>query len=417
MPQKVYDELLDSSLKRVVDSPSSHMTRCPRCSMIIEKLESNPHDPEAQWQLQSSVGSPEAAVNRLKNRFRCRNCDCAFCAECLTTPYHEGETCQEFRDSKLVEKCRFCGSHLPFGTKSKVCSEKECQEREELRCHKKSDTCQHECLGVEGEQICPPCIHPECSREDSQTTEDLCNMCWTEDLGSAPIIQLKCNHFFHYNCVLNTLNKKWPGPRITFGFACCPLCKVPMVPKDPHPQIEFILKSFHELEDELKKRSLNRLKFEEMEKSPEIVDPNGKFHGNPQGFAMDRFVYFMCSECQQPYFAGQRVCEDVGDFDSKELVCGGCSGRDLTDDCPKHGNQFIEYKCKFCCSVASWYCWGNTHFCDACHKRQLNREYLNRIPPNLMPKCQGKEYCPLKIEHPHVTEFCLGCLICRAENM
>ena len=39
--------------------------------------------------------------------------------------------------------------------------------------------------------------------------------------------------------------------------------------------------------------------------------------------------------------------------------------------CPKHGTEAIEWKCKFCCSVASWFCWGTTHFCDDCHRKQV----------------------------------------------
>ena len=31
---------------------------------------------------------------------------------------------------------------------------------------------------------------------------------------------------------------------------------------------------------------------------------------------------------------------------------------------------FSEHKCQYCCSIASWYCWGKTHFCDSCHFRQ-----------------------------------------------
>ena len=41
------------------------------------------------------------------------------------------------------------------------------------------------------------------------------------------------------------------------------------------------------------------------------------------------------------------------------------------NSCPKHGTEAIEWKCKFCCSVASWFCWGTTHFCDDCHRKQV----------------------------------------------
>jgi hypothetical protein len=35
--------------------------------------------------------------------------------------------------------------------------------------------------------------------------------------------------------------------------------------------------------------------------------------------------------------------------------------------CPKHGTDYLEYKCRYCCSVAVFFCFGTTHFCNACH--------------------------------------------------
>lgn len=38
--------------------------------------------------------------------------------------------------------------------------------------------------------------------------------------------QLVCGHVFHYRCCQRVLINKWTGPRITFGFQQCPICKV-----------------------------------------------------------------------------------------------------------------------------------------------------------------------------------------------
>lgn len=60
---------------------------------------------------------------------------------------------------------------------------------------------------------------------------------------------------------------------------------------------------------------------------------------------------------QNPYFGGERACEgNQPDFDPKELICGGCC--DAKNNCTKHGTEYIEWKCKFCCNVALWFCWG-----------------------------------------------------------
>ncbi len=66
----------------------------------------------------------------------------------------------------------------------------------------------------------------------------------------------------------------------------------------------------------------------------------------------------MCFKCQQPYFGGMKACDQVNDYENfkkEELVCGKCAavavgGGDKT--CPKHGTDFIEYKCKFCCNIS-----------------------------------------------------------------
>ena len=42
------------------------------------------------------------------------------------------------------------------------------------------------------------------------------------------VFQLVCGHVFHRHCCRNVLQKKWVGPRITFGFSLCPICKVLM---------------------------------------------------------------------------------------------------------------------------------------------------------------------------------------------
>ena len=48
------------------------------------------------------------------------------------------------------------------------------------------------------------------------------------------------------------------------------------------------------------------------------------------------------------------------------MVCGACSGGGA-EVCPRHGIEFLDYKCRYCCSVAVWFCFGTTHFCNKCH--------------------------------------------------
>ena len=47
---------------------------------------------------------------------------------------------------------------------------------------------------------------------DSQHEGDWCNICWTEVLGAAPCVRLtSCGHVFHYHCVQDTLQQRWPS--------------------------------------------------------------------------------------------------------------------------------------------------------------------------------------------------------------
>ena len=73
--------------------------------------------------------------------------------------------------------------------------------------------------------------------------------------------------------------------------------------------------------------------------------------------------------------------------------------------CKTHGDEAIEFKCRFCCSVALWFCFGTTHFCEPCHK----------IAGSAKAKpCVGGGKCPLGIDHPaNGTEYALGCGLCR----
>jgi RCR-type E3 ubiquitin transferase len=157
-----------------------------------------------------------------------------------------------------------------------------------------------------------------------------------------------------------------------------------------------------------------------------------------------------------------------GDFDPSELICGGCVPHSADATCRKHGDAYIEYKCRFCCSVAVgcgslpsvlwpafspgcvvtppqvFFCFGTTHFCDTCHSQpgyMQNQQSAGKLPPcpalplcacsplcivcnamqvlNVVVVISGKEGdpaqgCPLKVKHPPTgQEFALGCGLCK----
>jgi hypothetical protein len=53
---------------------------------------------------------------------------------------------------------------------------------------------------------------------------------------------------------------------------------------------------------------------------------------------------------------------------------------------------------------------GSTHFCEPCHKRQVDGDYVSKYTKDKLPKCPGKDKCPLQIDHkPNGDESALGC--------
>ena len=107
------------------------------------------------------------------------------------------------------------------------------------------------------------------------------------------------------------------------------------------------------------------------------------------------------SEVEQYEFKG---------FKPEELVCAKCSSLGVsagTTKCDTHGTDFIDFKCRFCCSIAVWFCVGTTHYCDPCYRARRG------------PKpCKGEGLCDLKLDKMHPvngTEFALGCSMCRSQ--
>ncbi|KAJ9516987.1 hypothetical protein QJQ45_027375, partial [Haematococcus lacustris] len=140
-----------------------------------------------------------------------------------------------------------------------------------------------------------------------------------------------------------------------------------------------------------------------------LLVPGGSFEGRAVDLALTRFAFYKCSKCQQPYCGGLKGCgapepepqggppppppptgfmqraanflaaargvaaqaqAQAGSWAAEEphaLLCGSCCALQAGSDCSRHGTTFIEYKCKYCCRPAAWWCWGSTHMCDQCH--------------------------------------------------
>ena len=133
-------------------------------------------------------------------------------------------------------------------------------------------------------------------------------------------------------------------------------------------------------------------RYDNLETCPELVNADSPWHNRRGDYAMHRYMYYRCFRCkvptlsarfpafphplswwvtvplawlflgrclQEPYFGGERACGvlEVEGFSEKDLMCASCvgavsGGTGNVTVCPKHGADFIEYKCRFCCSTA-----------------------------------------------------------------
>ncbi|XP_068123982.1 E3 ubiquitin-protein ligase MYCBP2 isoform X16 [Hyperolius riggenbachi] len=334
----------------------------------------------------------------------------------------------EFREqtgkpaSSSSETCRFCGSRngTELSAVGSVCSDADCQEYAKTACSK-THPCGHPCGGVKNEDHCLPCLHG-CDKNATslkQDADDMCMICFTEALSAAPAIQLDCSHVFHLQCCRRVLENRWLGPRITFGFMSCPICKN----KINHTVLKDLMDPIKELYEDVKRKALMRLEYEGLHKSDAITTPGVRFYNDPASYAMNRYAYYVCYKCKKAYFGGEARCDaEAGqgdDYDPRELICGACSDVSRAQMCPKHGTDFLEYKCRYCCSVAVFFCFGTTHFCNACHD---DFQRMTSILKEELPHCpagpKGKQLegteCPLHVVHPPTgEEFALGCGVCR----
>jgi len=278
---------------------------------------------------------------------------------------------------------------------------------------------------------CLPCLDKSCAAAGSQlpSRDDYCCICGADKLYAAPSIQLACGHVFHAACCLAKLAARWSGSRITFSFMLCSTCREPMA----HWALEKVLAPLRELKAAVDGLALSRLRLEGLERAPEICAAGGRFFGDALGFATDRFAFAACDSCNTPYFVGMRACGaapgagggDAGnaggggaaagaaarDADAK-LLCSLCKPSPPGAACLKHGKGSLIYKCRYCCSVATWFCWGTTHFCDPCHLVAARKK-----TPDVQ-LCAGVAKCPLRVAHPpNGTELSLGCEACKLESI
>ena len=138
-------------------------------------------------------------------------------------------------------------------------------------------------------------------------------------------MQLTCGHVFHYHCCRNALTKRWSGPMIAFRFMFCSLCVVSCtihhkifdtlshtqihslthslihtqnIPIS-HPALSDVQEAIGELYEDVKRKCLLRLEYENQAQCNELTSPSSKFYQKPLEYAMSKYAYYLCCKCKK----------------------------------------------------------------------------------------------------------------------
>lgn len=92
--------------------------------------------------------------------------------------------------------------------------------------------------------------------------------------------------------------------------------------------------------DDVKKKCLERLKYEEREKNDKkLTEKTCIWYGKPLEYSLALYSYYECFKCKTSYFGGLKACEngiDEGpnkEFKPEELVCANCCSVEPIENC------------------------------------------------------------------------------------
>jgi len=218
-----------------------------------------------------------------------------------------------------------------------------------------------------------------------------------------------------------------------------------------HEVLQPILEPYLKLKLRVQDLALERLFAEGLQRDAKITDKDSRFYNDPAGYAMHHFTFSKCFSCANPYFTGAAACGENADpaFKPEDLLCTNCQQVDSMEACKKHGTQWLSYKCRFCCKVSIWFCFGAVHFCEPCHNnngelvdsvtgnrkkiweytqcpglrerldavaadRSLSLEEREKLASNMV---SDPKTCPLGVRHkPNGIEYGIGCGLCMQEK-
>ena len=391
----------NGELKEYFDSNPHLFVTCPSCELVFEIAEEDDGLP-------SYINSKELSDHHISHyqssRFRCRGCSTEFCSKCKLTPYHLGRVC----NLPPAPSCRFCKTVKNYKNDEDrladkldnafVCSN--CTSPFQDICNKSKDL---DCI-----------LHKNhtgsCISVNAEGSSDFCTICFSEDLYTEPCIAMSsCSHVFHYNCFVKQIetgkNENTKRNRLNYSHCLCGVCKVPMVPAQNAIPQAFVDEKLKYVD--LARRSVYQLQLDKFDL------PAGE---SEEQFSLRKFNFYKCFKCSSVYYGGRQECGvDIDGIPASEFVCSGCRNA-----CKIHDSEEAIFKCRFCCSLATYFCFGHTHFCTPCHDRVWNfldygHNYQVMRAEIVIKDCLGKD-CPSGGNHPaNGEEHLVGCYKCLEE--
>ena len=285
-----------------------------------------------------------------------------------------------------------------------------------------------------------------CASSSNQKDEgaEICGVCLDEAVsGEAGVVALGCGHCYHEECLHGQLQSGLPEyGRLDVNLWDCAACRRPMENTPPvleSQRVEGLLKSVREM-----RMDLTRLVAEERSSkrgasaSSSSSSASSSSSSSPPPVA--KYAFYRCGTCASPYIGGKISCLGEGPIQNQDQSEPpdqnqiNEAGRIQTNDpqptgreefqCPpckralvrcqerEAHKSFHVNKCRFCCSVAVWFCYGTTSFCAPCHN---DAGRLQSTHAGALPRCPGPSQCPLGIAHPpHGHEHAIGCTVCQA---
>jgi hypothetical protein len=261
------------------------------------------------------------------------------------------------------------------------------------------------------------------------------------------VITLTCGHRWHSSCLREQLEHAKPNPAKRLVFTGCTCAKCAVVCSD-HPSLRHVSRKVDSLRQRVEILIREQL---EIDKDDEDEDEDEDYEdGNSNKAAkttkeerMERawrkYAFYLCANCQEPYFGGTIECADQVDGEilaAKDRLCVACSASNADCRNRTQHRSFLVWKCRFCCQPSRYVCYGKVHFCDSCHARNTRRvqEARQRRQPGVSSSsskpaplepipCPGGATCPFPKpdgRYRHVNsptsdgEQVYGCTLCQS---